>query len=260
MEPGFAIVSIGRTAEYYDAANKRRIGCLDSGGQIEDTDIATQLQTQLESSTSDRCTRENQVAVLCGAEIYREIFRFARIDWPNGKKDAEETTFVAEKAAIAKSAADKSATSNDSVTSNNGESSADPELLGFPPINQIDNHGEKEKDNDSDCSVYIACSPRPNGLSALNVTTKIECDQASTSTTPTLNTLASSIRYAAETQSNNERIDEFFRSMGNIVKTFPPRIIAEVKLSLSTQIGQIELQLAKIRDGEEVLFDFATNQ
>lgn len=117
-------------------------------------------------------------------------------------------------------------------------------FFGFSPTNnraEIANesstfHQNDDDDdrNDTDCSVYISCSKRP----------KTENDVLLVTPTST------SVQYIQQIQSNNDRIDGFFKSIAETVKTFPPRILAEIKLNISTMIGQIELQLATANDVE----------
>lgn len=160
------------------------------------------------------------------------------------------------------------------------------EFLGFPSANnseevqeietECDPSDEEDIDdgNESDCSVYVACGSKM-------VAPKFENEELVTTSTPTAWPVPlpqtpqhqqipqpqqqsqershappstphqNASQYTQPLPPNSDRIYGFFQSMADTVKTFPPRIIAEVKLHLSTMIGQIELQLAS---GEEVYF------
>lgn len=97
------------------------------------------------------------------------------------------------------------------------------------PISDRDN-----RDDDSDSSVYLKCISREQKFPM----PKIERGGM----------VSTSAQFERLPQTNGDRIDGFFKSMADTVKTFPPRIVAEIKLNISNMIGQIELQLISGED------------
>lgn len=84
------------------------------------------------------------------------------------------------------------------------------------------------------------------------IPTQYECNQMiPTSTTVAASAVSTRVAtMSSATPQNNERIDAFFRAMGDTVKSFPHKNVAEIKLRISQMIGEMELALAS---EEEVL-------
>lgn len=131
----------------------------------------------------------------------------------------------------------------DSGSSTSGSQASCEPFFGFPSTvdndpdrnDRAESRGNEDDGNESDCSVYIACEDREE-----SPMTKVE-EVALVSTV--------TIPIDVAQKQREDELNDFFKNVNNMMKRFPPRLLAEVKLNIYQTVTQFNMQLLSESDG-----------